>query len=381
MPCWRTSLPEARLLVIDPSIGRTGALLCARAMAIALQGRAPCELVCPIGARLLAEDQAPFLSVYRLALRNPGRSPCSVLAWFWALLRSSIKLSMLIRGRRISHLVVNDWYLLQGILCRVLGYRGKILTWVRLDPWRFGHLPAAILFRLIAASSDRIVVVSRHVQARLPAGVSSTLLYDTLPKPALAAMPHCSQRIVYVGNYTPGKGQDLAIEAFALIANRHPQSQLHFHGSTLGKPGNESWLDEIKARTQQLGLASRIQFHGFAADPRPLLQGALVAMNLSQAESFSLTVLEACAAGLAVIATDCGGPAEIIQHGVSGLLVPVSPRSESIHATGEALDRLIDKPAKALQLGHAAQERVAQNFSNVSYRHGLLEAFELTRRV
>jgi len=372
-----SSFPNPRLLVVDPSIGRTGALLCAMGMATALSGLASCELVIPSCAQIPAADLAPFRAAHRLPLRNPGRSPVSVFAWFWTLLFSSIQLRLLLRHRNITHLVLNDWYLLQGIFCRLLGYRGSITTWVRLDPWRFGRLPAIIIFSLIAASSDRIVAVSRHVQRRLPAHVHSSLLYDSLPKPALAAVPPIGQRIVYVGNYTPGKGQDLAIEAFALITNQHPQAQLHCYGSTLGKLGNERWLEELKARTQQLGLASRIKFHGFSADPRPHLLGALAALNLSQAESFSLTVLEACAAGVAVIATDCGGPAEIIHHGTTGLLVPLGPRSATILAVSETLGTLLSNPAHAQQIGYAAQQIIASRFSQPCYRQGLLKILNL----
>jgi glycosyltransferase involved in cell wall biosynthesis len=369
-----SSLPDAHLLVVDPSIGRTGALLCARSMALALTGLARCELVTPAGAQAPAEDLAPFQAVYHLPLRNPGRSTSSVLLWMWTLVCSSIQLRLLLRRRRITHLVLNDWYLLQGILCRLLGYRGRILTWVRLDPWRFGRLPAAILFRLIAASSDRILVVSRYVQRRLPSGVVSTLLYDSLPQPALPALPSSGQRIIYVGNYTPGKGQDLAIEAFALIADRHPQAQLHFHGGTLGRSGNDRWLSKLQERALDLGLAGRIHFHGFAADPRLLLQGALVALNLSQGESFSLTVLEACAAGIAVIATDCGGPAEIIEHRISGMIVPLNPQSETIRITAQTLDELLNNPAFVEKLSRAAQKRISCKFSAISYRERLVEA-------
>jgi glycosyltransferase involved in cell wall biosynthesis len=176
---------------------------------------------------------------------------------------------------------------------------------------------------------------------------------------------------VCIGNYTPGKGQDLALEAFAGIADRFPQAHLSFHGSTLGRATNRRWRAALMARAEQLGLASRVDFHGFAADPRPLLQHASISLNLSQAESFSLTVLEACAAGLAVIATDCGGPGEIIQHRTTGILVPVHPAANTIRATSLALEELLVSPELVSCLGRAAQQRIDSHFSQSSYREGL----------
>ena len=183
---WRR---ELRLLVVDPAIGRTGSLQCARQMAEALQGLASCTLFLPEGATPPEADVAPFRACQHINLRNFGRSPMSLVRWLLALLTSSVRLRWELHRLGSTHLVLNDWYLLQGILCRLLGYHGVILTWVRIDPWRFGRGPAAVLFRMIAATSTRLVVVSHHVEQRLPCGVTSTLIYDSLPRPPLPRLP------------------------------------------------------------------------------------------------------------------------------------------------------------------------------------------------
>jgi glycosyltransferase involved in cell wall biosynthesis len=361
-------VPSLRLLIVDGSVARTGALQCARQMSSELQEVATCELVLPIGSLPPISDCSHFKEVHYLPLCNPGRSIGSFSFWIASLLRSSVELRFLLHRRTATHLVLNDWYLLQGILCRLLGYRGVILTWVRLDPLRFGRWPAAILFRLIALTSTDLVVVSRYVQRRLPPGVVSTLLYDSLPQPPLPAVPPQGQRLVYVGNYTPGKGQDLAIEAFARIAPCHPQATLEFYGGTMGRIGNTRWRSELQTRAAALGLSDRIHFHDFASDPRQVLQGAYAALNCSKAESFSLTVLEASAAGLPVIATACGGPAEIIEHGKTGLLIPLG----SIEAAAGAINMLLCHPHRARLMGAGGAERVERKFSVQSFRSNLL---------
>lgn len=361
-------MADRRVLIVDPSIARTGALQCARQMASALQGVAICELVLPTGSQPPISDCCGFQGIHNLPLRNPGRSIWSLFSWIASVLRSGVQLRCLLHRRSTTHLVLNDWYLLQGILCRLFGFRGVILTWVRLDPLRFGHWPAAILFRLIALTSTHLVVVSRHVQRRLPLGVPSTLLYDCLSQPPLPHSPPQGQRLVFVGNYTPGKGQDLAIEAFARIASLHPEATLHFHGGTMGRSGNARWLSELEARVDELGMADRIHFHDFAADPRQVLQGAYAALNCSEAESFSLTVLEASAAGVPVIATACGGPAEIIVDGITGLLVPVG----DVERAAAAIHILLGDPTRSQQMGAAGAAHVLQQFDPAVYRQHLI---------
>lgn len=364
-------LADRRVLIVDPSIARTGALQCARQMASALQGVAICELVLPIGSHLRSADCSGFHYIYHLPLRNPGRSIWSFCSWISSVLCSSVQLRFLLHRRSTTHLVLNDWYLLQGILCRLFGFRGVILTWVRLDPLRFGPWRAAILFRLIALTSTHLVVVSRHVQRRLPLGVASTLLYDCLSQLPMPHSPPQGQRLVFVGNYTPGKGQDLAIEAFARVAPLHSEATLHFHGGTMGRSGNARWLSGLEARVDELGMADRIHFHDFVADPRQALQGAYAALNCSEAESFSLTVLEASAAGVPVIATACGGPAEIIVDRITGLLVPLG----AVDRVADAIHKLLANPARAQQMGAAAAVHVSQQFDPAVYRQQLLVLF------
>ena len=108
-------------------------------MASALQGMAHCELALPIGSQPASSDCSGFKEAFPLPLRNPVRSIGSFCSWIASLLSSGVQLRWLLHRRRATHLVLNDWYLLQGIFYRLFGFRSVILTWVRLDPWRFGR--------------------------------------------------------------------------------------------------------------------------------------------------------------------------------------------------------------------------------------------------
>jgi L-malate glycosyltransferase len=353
--------------LVDSSVAVTGAFVCARNIARALAGRARVVLVLPAHSTIGPRDTTPFAVVRRLPIRPLRRNVGAVLAYLPALFVASVALRWLMWRDRATVLIVNDFYLMHGALCRALGFRGRLLSWVRIDPAAFGARLSGLWLRLAAASSDRLVAVSRHIQGLLPQRIRAELLYDALDPLPEPLPPAAADRFVCVGNYIPGKGQDHAIEAFAAIAAEYPDLTLHFHGGDMGLPRNRTYRAALEARVQELGLVERIHLHDFAPDPLNVLRGALAALNFSAAESFSMTALEAQGAGLPVIATRSGGPAEIVAHGETGLLVPVG----DISAMTAAMRTLARDPVRAARMGEAARERVAQLFSLRSFRAGL----------
>ncbi len=78
-------------------------------------------------------------------------------------------------------------------------------------------------------------------------------------------------------------------------------------------------------------------------------------------ENFPYTVLESMACGTTVVASHCGGPAEIISHGIDGLLVPPG----DISALTSALRQLIENPSFCEKLGRNARKKVEENFSTL----------------
>lgn len=360
--------------LVDGSIAFTGAFACARNMARALEGIADVVLVLPKGSTIREDALGDFRKVYYLDIRNLRRSPGAVLLYLPFLALSTWQLRSLMRRDGAARLVLNDFYLMQGPMCRLLGYRGQIFAWVRIDPQGFGHRLSRLWLGLVARSADRIVAVSRHIQTCLPAAMETSLLYDALDRPSLPHQPSFGRRrLVYIGNYIQGKGQDDAIEAFALLAEDYPDLELEFHGSDMGLAKNRAWRDSLVSRAEALGLAGRISFGEFAADPKSVLSGGFLALNFSRAESFSMTVLEASAAGLPVIATRSGGPAEIIVDGETGLLVPVG----DIMGLAAAIRVLVNDPLRAAAMGSAAQARVQRLFSMAVFRKQLVSLLGL----
>jgi len=109
----------------------------------------------------------------------------------------------------------------------------------------------------------------------------------------------------------------------------------------------------VRARIAALGLASRFRLPGFEKDVRSLLTHAELLVHPARAEGFGLAILEAMAAGKPVVATRSGGPEEIVEDGVSGLLVPAADPP----ALGAALGRVLGDAALASALARGARRR------------------------
>ncbi len=370
--------PPRVLVILDPSMDVTGAFICARNTARILGNDLDVCLALPAGSRIPGRYLEVFSEVYYLPMKPLRRSVSSVLRYLPMLFHSSWKLKRVLDRYPGCLLQVNDFYLMQGVGARLLGHRGPMLTWVRMEPGRFGGLLPRIWLDLGGRLSREVVAVSRFIQQGLPASLArrSRVVYDPVPleDSPPSTEPGCEEgerRLVLVGNYIQGKGQDLALRAFLDIADDYPDASLHFHGGDMGLRKNMAYRDRLREMAQSHPRGHRVRFHGFAEDPGLIYRQSCMALNLSESESFSLTVLEACFHGIPVVATRSGGPEEIILDGQTGLLVPVGDRE----ATKRAMRCLLDDPAKAREMGQAASRHVRTRFSPHVFREGLLELY------
>jgi glycosyltransferase involved in cell wall biosynthesis len=92
----------------------------------------------------------------------------------------------------------------------------------------------------------------------------------------------------------------------------------------------------------------------------------------SEQESFGLTAIEALAMETPVVATRCGGPEEILEDGVTGLLVPVKEPS----ALAESITRLLLDPGLARRMGKKGRTHVLEGFGVDRYVHGILRVIQ-----
>jgi glycosyltransferase involved in cell wall biosynthesis len=145
------------------------------------------------------------------------------------------------------------------------------------------------------------------------------------------------ERILTVGTMKAVKNHPLLLRAFARLDR--PQARLMFLGDGTGRAS-------LLTLAQELGIADRVVFAGFHSDPTPFYATADLFVLSSDYEGFGNVIVEALACGTPVVSTNCpSGPAEILENGRFGRLVPVGDADALSNAMGAALDEPVDRDA------------------------------------
>ncbi len=236
------------------------------------------------------------------------------------------------------------------------------------------EVPASIawalptLFRWSRRSVSQVVAVSEENRRtlvdlyRLPAGKISVVYNGADLGPFLDPTPGALRTelgltpdqpvILVLGRLAANKGQRYLVEAAPAILAHFPDARFVFAGNPAGRA-------ELDQRIGELSLASHFSLIGFRPDVVNLLRSSDLFVLPSLAEGFSLSIIEALAAGLPVIATRVGGAAEILEDGRNGFLVPPGDVGALEQAVLRGLS--LDAPARD-RLRQAALE-TARRFS------------------
>jgi glycosyltransferase involved in cell wall biosynthesis len=158
--------------------------------------------------------------------------------------------------------------------------------------------------------------------------------------------------IAGIGRQSPEKGFDQLVDAARLLVRDDDRVGIVLVGDGPDRPMLEALVRASK-------LESNVVFAGFRTDVDRLLPGADILAQASHTEGLPNVVLEASAAGLAVVATDVGGTSEIIEDGVNGFLVPVADPP----ALARRLLDLVRSPELRQQMGDRGRDLVRARFS------------------
>ena len=159
--------------------------------------------------------------------------------------------------------------------------------------------------------------------------------------------------MVGIARLDENKRIHLVLEAMAALKHRFP----HLHLAWIGAD-HAGLLPALERRVVELGLSGRVRFHGKTSreDLLQLLQRAHLFVSASRYEGFGLATIEAMAAATAVVVTDVGAHAEVVQNGVTGFLVPQGAQGLATH-----LGRALSLPVDQLQtMGEAARAATAR---------------------
>lgn len=262
-------------------------------------------------------------------------------------------------------------------------YKSDILTWLvsRLRPipimttvhgWIRNSLKAKIYIgagQKVLPAFRRVVAVSAETRlAILACGVPEhkvPVIHNAIVtanyQPSAAAPNYLRERfslppgariVGCVGRLSPEKGQrDLLAAAAAIVKAR---SDVWF-----ALVGDGPDRQALEAQARERGIHDRVVFTGHLSDVRPVFRDIELMALTSYTEGFPNVILEAACMGKPSVATDVGGVREIIEDGVTGVLIPAG----SPDRIRDALERMLAEPQWAHQLAGNCQRQVFERFT------------------
>ncbi len=258
------------------------------------------------------------------------------------------------REKRSPRLVLTS-----HILFRRVRKRGLLHRWLyrRVDRViALTELSRRFLLSCLPLAPEQVVVIPNGIDLRaFPSGPGRQAARVSVRASWGAAAD--APVLGLVGRLDPKKGQLEAITALAAIRRRYNDARLVLVGSeTVGESGEER---RLRQRSAELGVSDAVLFLGARQDVPGLLPGFDLLLVPSHSETFGRVVLEGMAAGVPVVATDAGGPPEILDRGRAGVLVP--PRDPE--ALASAVIALLDDNEHRSSLSAAALARVQAEYA------------------
>lgn len=236
------------------------------------------------------------------------------------------------------------------------------VVWHLRDRIADDYLPSAAV-RLVRAAARRLPsAVIANSEATLATLGELDRPNLVLPSPVdlepaeASAARNGNLRVGIVGRLAPWKGQHVFLDAFAKAFPTNSASAV-----VVGAPlfGEEEYAESLRRQADELGLDGRVEFAGFRENVAAELAGIDVLVHASVIpEPFGQVVIEGMCAGVPVIAAGEGGPAEVIEDGVTGVLYPPG----DTEALAAALRRLGADATLRAELGEAGRLR-ARDFS------------------
>jgi glycosyltransferase involved in cell wall biosynthesis len=237
--------------------------------------------------------------------------------------------------------------------------------------WKYRHVDVFVaasatiadILRQDGVEADRIAVVHD--------GVNVSYI-DRQPVADVRAafwLPHGAPVIGNVAALAHHKGQRHLIDAMALLVGRQPDARLII-------VGEGELRGALEEQVKVLGLDRHVTLAGFREDVLSLMKSLDLFVMSSVTEGFGSAILEAMTCGRAVVGTRAGGIPEVVDDGVTGLLVA----ARQPEALAEAMGRLLTDADRRASMGRAGRARVLSAFSVDALVGGIIAVYERYRR-
>jgi glycosyltransferase involved in cell wall biosynthesis len=315
-------------------------------------------------------DREQFRPIFVSMGRDTLRPQVEGLGLEYQVARSPLQVARLARLKQARFLHTHG--VRANFTGRLAGLIGKfpsvttVHSAIRLDyPGAGMRITATLMDNLTLPLAKRVIAISHAIAADVrERGVRAErvrVVYNGIPPApevdrervrAELGLEAGTKAIVSVARLHPVKGLDHLLEAAASLDRSLPAWQLYLIG-------DGPLREELERQARELKLTKKVRFLGHVEGARRLLPGFDLYVSASLMEGLGLSVMEAMAARLPVVATAVGGVKELVEDGRSGLLVPPGDAS----ALADAIGRALADPPGSDQMAHAAQARYQQHFT------------------
>lgn len=189
------------------------------------------------------------------------------------------------------------------------------------------------------------------------------------------AQPERTSAACAVGRLHPQKQFDLLIDAWAIVARRHPEQQLHIYG-------DGPLRQELQQQIDSLGLGGAVRLCGKSDHVEQIYASHSFLVLSSAYEGFGLVLIEAMQCGCPCVSVDCEfGPRDIITDGIDGILAPYRglSRRERVARLADAVCRMIENPEIQASMRQQAIKNARRFDKNAIMQRWQQLFFELSR--
>jgi len=249
-----------------------------------------------------------------------------------------------------------------GVVLRALGWPLK-LVFTSAAQRHHSWITRALIERMdaIIATSDLSAAYLKRAATVIPHGVDTDIYAPPADRAAAFAESGLPGRFAIgcFGRVRAQKGADVFVDAMCALLPRYGDFIAVLVGAVV--PEQMAFASELRRKIEAAGLASRIVITGELPieEVQRWYQRLTIYAFTSRNEGFGLTLIEAMAAGSALVAARAGAAELVVEDGVTGVLVPPG----DVDALVAALEPLMRDPQAAAAMGARARERVLSEFS------------------
>lgn len=216
---------------------------------------------------------------------------------------------------------------------------------------------AADMRKVCGAAGPEVTTVYNGIDVERFAPVGPKLDLDGLA--GLAPAPPETVRVGILATLARWKGHQVFLRALSLLPPALPVRAYVISGALYQTNGSQHSLEELKQRAAQLGLSERVGFTGFLPEPAQAMRALDIIVHAStEPEPFGLVIAEAMACARAVIISEAGGAAELIERDVNALVHPPGDAAR----LAERIALLAREPHLRARLGAAGRRTAEQRF-------------------